>query len=63
MVNEVLCKFICHNLCCLLQEQIELGIETEFWGGREERREPEVINVHTERPDAMEELMAVGEWA
>jgi transposase len=31
MVNEVLCKFLCHNICCLIQEQHELGIEAEFW--------------------------------
>src|SRR5262249_27614115 len=31
MVNEVLCKFLCHNLCVLNQEQCELGIEAEFW--------------------------------
>ena len=32
MVNEVLCKIVCHNICCLIQESHELGIETEFWG-------------------------------
>jgi hypothetical protein len=32
MVNEVLCKIICHNICCLIQESHELGIEAEFWG-------------------------------
>jgi transposase len=31
MVNEVLCKVICHNICCLIQEAHELGIATEFW--------------------------------
>src|SRR5262245_37367868 len=31
MVNEVLCKFLVHNLCVLNQEQCELRIETEFW--------------------------------
>lgn len=31
MVNEVLAKFVCHNLCVLIQEQCELGIEAEFW--------------------------------
>jgi hypothetical protein len=31
MRNEVLCKFLVHNLCVLNQEQCELGIETEFW--------------------------------
>lgn len=31
MVNEVLCKILCHNLCCLIQEQHELGIEPIFW--------------------------------
>jgi transposase len=31
MVNEVLCKIICHNICCLIQETHERGIETAFW--------------------------------
>jgi transposase len=31
MVNEVLCKLLCHNLCCVIQEQCELGIEPIFW--------------------------------
>jgi transposase len=31
MVNEVLCKFLCHNICCVIQEQAELGIEPVFW--------------------------------
>jgi hypothetical protein len=30
MVNEVLCKFLCHNLCVLIQEQEELGIGPDF---------------------------------
>lgn len=31
MVNEVLCKIVCHNICCLIQEAQELGISTSFW--------------------------------
>jgi len=31
MKNEVLCKIVCHNICCLIQEMHELGIEPEFW--------------------------------
>lgn len=31
MVNEVLCKFLCHNLTCLIQEQETLGIAPVFW--------------------------------
>jgi transposase len=31
MVNEVLCKVLCHNICCVIQEQVELGIEPIFW--------------------------------
>jgi transposase len=27
MVKEVLCKIICHNICCLIHEVHELGIE------------------------------------
>jgi transposase len=36
MVNEVLCKILCHNICVLIQEQCELGIEPIFWP-KEER--------------------------
>ena len=31
MRNEVLCKIIAHNLCCLIMSQFELGIEPVFW--------------------------------
>ena len=30
MVNEVLRKVLCHNLCVLIQEQFELGIAPIF---------------------------------
>lgn len=32
MVNEALCKILCHNLCCLVQSAYELGITATFWG-------------------------------
>jgi transposase len=28
--NEVLCKILAHNICCLIQSMCELGIEPEF---------------------------------
>ena len=31
MRNEVLCKFLCHNVCVVHQSIIELGIDGEFW--------------------------------
>lgn len=31
MVNEVLAKLVCNNLCCVILSQLELGIEAEFW--------------------------------
>jgi hypothetical protein len=30
-VNEVLCKVLAHDLCCLVQSMYELGVEPEFW--------------------------------
>ena len=36
MKNEVLCKVLCHNICCLIQSQCELGIEPSFWSAAKE---------------------------
>jgi len=30
MMNECLCKVICHNICCLIQASHELGIDVKF---------------------------------
>jgi transposase/predicted nucleic acid-binding Zn finger protein len=30
MKNEVLCKVLCHNICCLIQATYELGIDPDF---------------------------------
>jgi transposase len=31
MTNEVLCKILCHNICCVIQAMYELDIEPTFW--------------------------------
>ena len=31
MVNETLCKVLCHNLVVLIHEMCELGIDPVFW--------------------------------
>jgi transposase len=43
MTNEVLCKFLCHNLCVVHQSHIELGIEPVFWADRPRRRTEEAM--------------------
>jgi transposase len=30
MRNEVLCKVLCHNICCLIQSMYEFGIDLSF---------------------------------
>jgi transposase len=46
MVNEVLCKILCHNICCLIQAQCELGIEPVFWKDEEDADEaPAVLSM------------------
>jgi transposase len=42
MVNESLCKILCHNVCCLIQSAYELGIEPLFWGEGEQEEAAEV---------------------
>lgn len=36
MVNETLCKVLCHNVCCLIQAAYELGVNATFWGADHE---------------------------
>jgi hypothetical protein len=36
MVNEVLCKILCPNLTCLIQEEETLGIVPIFWKDEEQ---------------------------
>jgi transposase len=45
MKNEVLCKLICHNICCVIMSQLELGIEPVFWGEQpaESNNEPNAV--------------------
>jgi transposase len=42
MINEVLAKVLCHNLCCVIQSQCELGIEPLFWTGDSKRAQKDV---------------------
>lgn len=28
--SELLCKVLCHNICCVIQSMYELGIEARF---------------------------------
>jgi len=30
--NEVLAKFVCHNICCVIAAIYERGIDPVFWG-------------------------------
>lgn len=32
MKNEVLCKILCHNICCLISAIYELGLSPAFYG-------------------------------
>jgi transposase len=35
MKNEALCKVLCHNICCVIGAQCELGIAARFWDDEE----------------------------
>jgi transposase len=43
MKNEVFCKFLCHNICVVIQEQCELGIEAAFWPSEQATGKPDVL--------------------
>lgn len=33
MVNESLCKIVCHYFVVLIHEMSEIGMEPQFWSG------------------------------
>jgi len=35
MINETLCKVLCHNIVVLIHEMHELGIEPTFWSSQD----------------------------
>jgi transposase len=43
MKNEVLCKFLCHNIVVVHQSHIELGIEPVFWGDKPAPVAPSIL--------------------
>jgi hypothetical protein len=51
MVNEALCKILCHNLCCLVQSAYELGVTATFWG-----KEVTPLAAKTEDYDAIDAM-------
>jgi hypothetical protein len=51
MINEALCKIVCHNICCLIQSIHELGITATF-GQKEEK----AIEIETEKCDFSDAL-------
>ncbi len=58
MVNEALCKILCHNICVLIQSHYELGIAAEFWGTG---AEPEPIEAPRPAPE-IDELISMCTW-
>jgi hypothetical protein len=34
MASEVAAKFVCHNICVLIQSMHEMGIDPTFWAGK-----------------------------
>lgn len=34
--NELLCRFLVHNICVLIQEMFELGIDVDFFKAKRE---------------------------
>jgi transposase len=46
MANEVLCKLLCHNICCVIQSMYELGIEPNFFGESESAQKLTILPIN-----------------
>jgi hypothetical protein len=47
MANEVLCKILCHNITCLIQEQETLGISPIFWKDEQQDEQATILRLPT----------------
>ncbi len=47
MANEVYCKFLCHNLSCLIMEQETLGIAPVFWKDEPQEEDRNVLSLRS----------------
>jgi transposase len=45
MMNEALAKVVCHNLCCVIQEWYELGIDPRDWMPRRPDAPPDGLRI------------------
>ena len=54
MINEALCKVLCHNICCLIQSACELGIETAFWSNETRHSKKSIQTENVDNLDAWE---------
>jgi hypothetical protein len=52
VIIKVLCKILCHDLCCLIQSAYELGVTATFWQ-KEEQRPAAMLEDESEFADAM----------
>ena len=51
MLNEVLCKIVCHNICVLINSIFELGLDLD-WLLKPNLPKPTLRLVHTGRPQS-----------
>jgi transposase len=56
MINEALCKLLCHNLCCIISSIYELGINPIFWSH-------DVLAELDTEEEKVEDLSGVDQWA
>ena len=51
MKNEVLCKFLCHNIDVVHQAIIELGIDGTFWPEKEPDGDRDILPMRLRQND------------
>jgi transposase len=58
LINEALCKILCHNVCCLIMSALELGIVPAFWQDAATEPDPSAIEAASDT----DQLMSIYDW-
>jgi transposase len=62
MINEALCKVLCHNICCLIQSIHELSVTATFWEDEPAEAAPTEADGPADATSDIDQMIGMFAW-